>query len=669
MRTLSCSVAQEGFFAGPVYCLPQARDCKEHAPGDAADELARLHGAMRSLRESVERGAAEGENSQIRQTVLSILEDEAFVRRAQEGIEVRGLGAAQAAREAAEGLAGEFARLGSEYLRARQDDVRGVGERLAAILGGEGEPPRERCALCASQVSPAQLAGIPEELIGALLTETGSANSHASIMAGNMGIPYLFVGAEALAQASRASFIIVDSQAASIVLDPDEPTRAAALARMDRLRAERAAQAQECRRDDAPPRRTRVCANIEGPGDIEALLAADPDGVGLFRTEFLFIGRDEAPGEDEQYEAYRAVLDAMAGREVVIRTMDLGSDKRAPWLDLPAEPNPALGLRGARVSLERPALFRCQLRALLRAGVAGNLKVMFPMIASAWEVDAIRQQVQAAAQELESEGVPFKVPELGIMVETPAAALCADVIAGKASFFSVGTNDLTQYALALDREARGLDRYFQPHHEAVFRLIGMCADAGRRHGVPTGVCGQLAADPQAVRRLIELGVEELSVPIRKVEATKRLVTEAEASLSQARSEEGPASSGLPAPRLASPADGELVDMAEIPDKAFSGGSLGACFAVIPENGCVHAPVAGTVAQVAPTRHALTIAADDGTQVLVHVGIGTVALDGGPFTLHVSPGQRVEADQLVLEADLHAIEAAGLSTMVVVAVLP
>ena len=678
MKAFSCNVAQEGFFAGPVHFIQQGPASKGHTAGTADEELACLHAAMGSLKKSVESHSAEGENANIRQTVISILNDAAFVQKAEQGIKGNGLDAACAARSAADELAAELAGLESEYLRARQDDVRGVGNQLVAVLEGEGDCLLGQSAVCAEEISPAQLASLPEKLIGALLTEKGSANSHASIMAGNMGVPYLFGNAEALAEARKASFIIVDSEAKAVTVDPDEPTRAAALERMARLNAERSKQDEQAQSQASDamgiPRKTKVCANIEGPWDIEALLEANPDGVGLFRTEFLFIGRDEAPSEDEQYEAYRAVLDAMAGKEVVIRTMDAGSDKKAPWLQLPDESNPALGLRGARVSLERPALFRTQLRALLRAGVAGNLKVMFPMIAAAWEIDAIGQEVQAAARELEQEGISFKLPELGIMVETPAAALCAEEFAQKTSFFSIGTNDLTQYTLAIDREARGLDRYFDPHHEAVFRLVGMCAEGGHRHGVSTAMCGQLAADPKAIRRLIELGVDELSVPIRKVQATKRLVAEAEADLRKAHAEnaKGNKADAPSSPlgcELAAPTDGELVSMENIPDKAFSSGALGTCFGVIPESGNVHAPLGGTVVQVASARHAFTIEADDGSQVLVHVGLGTVALNGEPFKLLASQGQRVEADQLVLEADLQAIEAAGLSTMVVVAVLP
>ncbi len=674
MKTFNCNVAQEGFFAGPVHFIQQAQANKGRTAGTASEELARLHAALDSLKKSIEGRAAEGENADIRKTVTSILNDAAFVQLAEQGIKAHGLDAAQAVRTAADELAAELAGLESEYLRARQDDVRGVGDQLVAILEGEGSSLAEQSAVCAVEISPAQLATLPEKLMGALLTEKGSANSHASIMAGNMGIPYLFGNAEALVEARKASFIIVDSEAKAVITDPDEPTRAAALKRMAKLRAEQANRAQAQASAAALPRKTKVCANIEGPWDIEALLDANPDGVGLFRTEFLFIGRDEAPSEDEQFEAYKAVLDAMAGKEVVIRTMDVGSDKKAPWLQLPEESNPALGLRGARVSIERPALFRTQLRALLRAGTAGNLKVMFPMIAAAWEIDAINQEVQATAQELEREGIPFQMPELGIMVETPAAALCAEELAQKTGFFSIGTNDLTQYTLAIDREARGLDRYFEPHHEAVFRLVGMCAQGGHSHGVPTAMCGQLAADPEAIRRLIELGVDELSVPIRKVQATKQLVVEAEAALSAAQPEgeagkEACSTADSATCELAAPTDGELVAMEDIPDKAFSSGTLGTCFGVVPESGSIHAPLGGTVVQVAPTRHAFTIEADDGTQVLVHVGLGTVALNGEPFKLHVSQSQRVEVDQLVLEANLQAIEAAGLSTLVVVAVLP
>lgn len=696
METFECSVAQEGYFAGPVFVMPSGEDeapvagVDQQGGRDAQTELSALRAAASSLRRSLcadKAGQASEGDAGIRQTVLAILDDEAFIGRAEALVREGGLSARAALGRTADELARSFDQLDSEYLRGRADDVRGVAGRLVAILdGGQVSVPREPCALCASQISPAQLVSLDEGLIGGLLSEKGSSNSHAAILAGNLGVPYLYGNAAALAAACRASFVIIDSQTACVTVDPDGPTRRAALERMEQMRlghAVRASGVGAPSQADLPRCRTRVCANIAGPKDIEALLASGADGVGLFRTEFLFIGRDAAPGEEEQYEAYRAVLEAMAGREVIIRTMDVGSDKKAPWLELPEESNPALGLRGVRVSLEREGLFRTQLRALLRAATAGNLKVMFPMIASAWELDDIKARVQAVAQELEREGVPHKVPELGIMVETPAAALCADELAQKVAFFSVGTNDLTQYTLALDREARGLERYFDAHHEAVFKLIEKAVAAGRAHGVWTGVCGQLGADPEALPRLIRAGVDEVSVPIAKVGATKRLAAQLEAELAGAPAAGGallPDGGGDPCGRaaqaqaahapaeLSAPADGRLVAMLDIPDATFADATLGPCFAVAPENGRVYAPVAGVVVDVAQTGHAVTIAADGGGNVLVHVGIDTVRLAGKPFDVRVAPGDRVERDQLLMEADLGMIREAGLSDLVIVVAL-
>lgn len=279
------------------------------------------------------------------------------------------------------------------------------------------------------------------------------------------------------------------------------------------------------------------------------------------------------------------------------------------------------------------------------------------MISGAWEIDEIREFVEQTAKELEAEGVPYRIPPLGIMVETPAAAVCADKLAEKVDFFSIGTNDLTQYTLALDREARGLDRYYRPHDDAIFRLIKMTADGGHKYNVPTGVCGQLAADRDAVLRLIEAGVDELSVPVSKVKATRALAAEAEKLLSQKNMQ-----------KVAAAADGELIPQSEIPDPVFAGETMGECFGILPENGCIYAPADGTVLSIAQTGHAITISADDGRQILIHVGINTASLGGRAFRLHVKTGDRVKADQLLMEADLHMIQAAGLSSIVVVVLL-
>ena len=680
MKIFTCSVAQNGFFAGPVHFIHSNFSDKGKKTDDTETELNRFHAALVQFQErirSIEKSSTEDlntlknpesgnrQNTEIWKTVQSILSDEAFLLKVEQGIREQRMSASAAIQNTADDFAKRFGQMNSDYLRSRQDDIRGAANELIAVLNGKSHAPQELSAFAAIEISPAELVSADETLIGGLLTEKGSGNSHAAILAGNLGIPYLYGNREAVTEAENAKFIILDSEAGTVTIDPNLETRKAAEARMAEVISQQAKQASKIAFEEIPDCRTKIFANIAGPGDINALLKSGADGVGLFRTEFLFMGRNTAPGEDEQYEAYKAVLDAMGQKPVIIRTMDIGSDKKVPWLSLGEESNSALGLRGVRVSLERDELFHTQIRALLRAGVSGNLKVMFPMVASAWEIDEIMKKVRSAAQELEDEDIPFKNFEIGVMIETPAAAVCAEELAKKVSFFSIGTNDLTQYTLAIDREARGLDRYFNPHHEAVFKLIEMTVSGGHKHGVKIGICGQLGADPEAVERLIEIGVDELSVPVSKVSQTKMLAYKAEVSQIKTalKKEEGPADR-----EVAAAADGELVPMNEIPDEAFSSGSLGACFGIIPSNGKIYAPISGMVSSIAESRHAVKITADDGRAILVHVGINTVKLRGKPFRLHVCQGARVERDQLIMEADLEAIKQAGLSSMVIVAEL-
>lgn len=681
MKTFLCSVAQNGFFAGPVHFLRSNFAEKEQKTTDVEKELQAFRAAVHLLQEHIRSECSSRlpgfepsdrtscENSAIRETVLSILTDEAFLSRVENTIRNQLLTAPSALRRTAEEFSDTFRKMDSDYLRSRQDDLCGAANELIKIIEGADDKPQELSAFVAARISPAELFSADAAWIGGLLTEKGSSNSHAAILAGNMGIPYLYGSSEAVAYARNASFIILNSVSRTVTIDPDPETRKAAAARMMQEQAERKKQTLK-RAVDTARCRTKVCANIAGPGDIDALLTSDADGVGLFRTEFLFLGRDSAPNEEEQYHAYRSVLDAMGDKPVVIRAMDIGSDKNVPWLAPTKETNPALGLRGVRVLLAQDSLFHTQLRALLRAGVSGNLKVMFPMIASAWEIDAIKERIQKAAHELTLEGTAFKMFPLGIMVETPAAAVCAEELADKVSFFSIGTNDLTQYTLAIDREAEGLDPYFNPYHSAVFKLIEMTAAAAHAHGAEAALCGQLAADPQAIDRLIRLGIDELSVPVRMVNETKRLAALAEEKLSAAEktAESDSEKSSTQNPEIGAAADGELIPMCEIPDEMFSSGKLGKCIGILPSNGKIYAPVSGTISHIADSRHALEIASDSGNFILVHVGIDTVKLGGKPFRLHVCQGTHVERGQLIMEADLHAIRRAGLSATVVVAVL-
>ncbi len=661
MKKFKCHVAQKGFYAGPVFYVSPVSKSRDEKSSDIEKELIKLQAALIALRNKILERDPSGSNFEIHETVLNILNDAAFTGKIEENIRKSSLSASSAVLKAADELSETLGSVDSQYIRSRQDDIMGAANKLVSVLEGISDTPEECSAICAPEISPAQLSAMDESMIGGLLTDKGSPNSHAAILAGNIGIPYLYGNSEAIAEAAKSDFIVIDSETASVMTDPDDATKKAALLKTEQSRKQRKAAESE---QEAAQCKTRVYANIEGPQDIDKLVSSGADGVGLFRTEFLFLGKDRIPSEEEQFEAYSAVLEAMGDKEVIIRTVDIGSDKRVGWLNIPNESNPALGLRGVRVSLERRELFNTQLRALLRAGVKGNLKVMFPMIASPWEIDEIKLRVSEAAAELSKDGFAHKVPTLGIMVETPAAAICADKLAEKVGFFSIGTNDLTQYTLALDREAQGLDRYFDPHHEAVFRLIEITAEGGHKHGIETGVCGQLAGDAEAVYRLIRSGVDELSVAVHKVKATKLLAAKAEKQIEK----EALSAKQASFPSVSAAADGKLIPMADIPDPVFSDGTMGECFGILPSNGNVYAPISGTVIAAAETGHAITIRSDSGTEILVHVGINTVNLGHKAFRHHIAVGEYVEKDQLIMEADLDMIKNAGLSTMIIVIAL-
>lgn len=651
---------------------------------DAEHEIFRLHDAVKCLIERIEKENTGGTDKEIRDMTVSILYDPIFISAAEQEIRVNFLMAENAVQEAAGRLADAVGKVSSEYINTREEDIWSAAQQLKEILSGNSTSSLARAAACAQQLGPAQLLAMDEKRIGGIVTEKGSVNSHVSILAASLGIPYLYGNKEAVLATEHATLIVLDGEEGTVITDPDAATMRAVRVRMKQIQNRRNRQKTICgnrqRLEEAVSCRTMVCANIKGPEDIPELFISGADGVGLFRTEFLFLGRSAPPTEQEQYEAYTAVLGAMGGKEVIIRTMDLGSDKRASWLSIPEEVNPALGLRGIRISLEQKEVFTVQLRALLRAGACGRLKIMFPMIASEWEMDAACAMVHEVADSLQKEGIDFAMPSLGIMVETPAAAVCADKLAQKADFFSIGTNDLTQYTLAADREATRLEAYSDPRHEAVFELIRMSVEGGHRHGIHVGVCGQLAADPEAAKRLVEMGVDELSVPVSCIQKVKALAAQAEQAISDKNNTETPLESqtgtGDPAgnatsteEELGAAADGSVVLMEDIPDAAFSSGSLGQCYGIWPENGKIYAPLAGVVQHIAGTGHAVTIAGDDGRTVLVHVGIGTVDLAGKPFRLHVAAGDLVERDQLLLEADLDMIRASGHSDMIIVAFLP
>ena len=658
MKEYELHVAQNGFAAGKAFLVGTEEKTEAPEGRDREAELARFDAAAASLeRELTDAAARAGEeNAAIFEMEETLLKDDAFLAAVRHLITSEGMDAASAVERTGERLAEELRGSGNAYISQRGEEMTGLAKELVSLLSGENQHLLQTPSiLIAEELSPARLSAMDPALILGIVTAKGAPTSHVSIFAGNLGIPYFYGSAEAVAGIRGGMGLILDK--GKLTVDPDEAAYQAAVQAME---AAKEAKREEKRAARGGSGRTRVYANITGPQDLDALLASGAEGVGLFRTELLFLGDDAAPSEEAQFQAYRSVAEAMAGKDTVIRTMDLGSDKRAAWLDLPEEKNPALGCRGLRVSLEEEKLFRTQLRALLRAAAYGNVRVMVPMVASLWEVDAVRTQMEDCAKELAAEGEPFRLPPLGIMVETPAAAMIADRLAEKVDFFSIGTNDLTQYTLALDREAQGLDRYYDPCHEAVLRLIGMTAAAGRERGIPTAVCGELASNPEAIQRLIERGVEELSVSVSKLEATKACVLEAEERLRHREKT-------LPeADALAAPADGKLIPMEDIPDAAFASGTLGECVGILPENGKIYAPCDGVVSGIAETKHAITFTASDGRKILVHAGIDTVSLGGRGFTVFAKTGDPVKKGDLVLEADLDVIRGAGLSPMVITA---
>ncbi len=697
MKEYILKSGQPGFGAGEAFLIRnKTKDTQENSES-SEKELARLEAAAAELGQMLLAATGNGskENAEIFESQKLLLEDREFLGAARELINTENVSAAEAVRQSGEKLAARFEESSSEYIRQRSVDVRGLSGRLLDLMSGAGASDLTKASIIvAEELSPAELSSLDAAFLRGIITVKGAPTTHVSIMAGNLGIPYLYGSKEAVDAIREGSRLILDG--GKLILDPEEETYRKAFERSEKLKEKR--RTEEAAAAEAKTR-TKILANIAGPQDIGELLSSNAEGVGLFRSEFLFLKRETEPSEEEQFQAYRSVAEAMGQKETVIRTMDIGSDKSADWLKLPDEKNPQLGMRGLRVSLNDEHLLRTQLRALLRAAAFGNVRVMLPMIISSWEVETVRDRMKSYAKELEEEGIPYRIPPLGIMIETPAAVMIADELAEVSDFFSIGTNDLTQYTLALDREGQNLERFYDPFHKAVFRLIAATAEAGRKKKIPVAVCGELAGNENAVPMLIEAGVTELSVSISKIAKTRAAALKAEESLAKAVSDgaEGvlsEAASGkteknlseaalgeteAPTPKaslknqdsrlqkkaISSPAEGRVVMMKDIPDRAFSEGSMGKCIGILPDDGTISAPVDGTVTSVAKTKHAITFQTEDGRELLLHAGINTVRLGGDGFTVFVEAGDIVSVGQKVMTMDLDRIRTAGLSPIVIV----
>jgi phosphotransferase system enzyme I (PtsI) len=445
---------------------------------------------------------------------------------------VRDLASAEAAvLETGEEFAGVFAAMEDEYMAARAEDVRDVSRQISAEISGRpsGLARLERpSVVVAETLTPSETARLREGMALGFVTATGSRTSHVAIMARAAGIPAVVGVGPALREALNAQTVAVDGEAGLALADPDPEILDEFRGRMEERRREeddleRHRHAEARTRDG---RHIEVVANLGADEEAEAALEAGAEGVGLFRTEFLFMGRDEPPDEEEQLAAYGRVAETFGERPVMIRTLDVGGDKPVPGVERVEEENPFLGWRGIRMSLEKPDLFKPQLRAILRSAARGNVKVMFPMVADARELAAARAILNECREELAAERVEFGTVEAGVMIEVPSAALRAGELAAEADFFSVGTNDLTQYALAADRGNPRLAPYLQDAgHPAVLDLIRATCEAAREAGIPVGVCGEAAGDPGLAPALIEAGVTELSMASPAIARIKKLVSE------------------------------------------------------------------------------------------------------------------------------------------------
>ncbi|HSK99532.1 MAG TPA: phosphoenolpyruvate--protein phosphotransferase [Rubrobacteraceae bacterium] len=532
--------ASEGAAVGPVFVHaggPPEPERAEIPAGAVEEELERFSRAVEvvsgRLSETSERlrGSGSEEEAGIFEAHVELAEDPELSSGVEE--RVRNLQSPEAAVLAVgEEYAEELAAIDDEYLAARADDVRDVAAQIAAeVMGRKAaglEALAEPSVIVARSLAPSDTARVPKGMALGFLTAEGSRTSHVSIMARSMGIPAVVgVGAAALERALDARAVAVDGDEGYAVLDPDTDTVAEFEAKRSAAAEERAA-LEEYRRVEARTRdgrRIEVAANLGSASEAEDALAWGAEGVGLFRTEFLFMERPELPSEDEQYEAYAAVAEAFGTRPVIVRTLDVGGDKDLPGVDQPEEENPFLGWRGIRMSLDVPELFKPQLRAILRAGARGNVKVMFPMIADIEELRAARELLAECERELGEEGKEVGSVDVGVMIETPAAALCAGELAPEVSFFSVGTNDLVQYTLAADRGNERLRRLQSADHPAVLKLVGSTCEAARENGIWVGVCGEAAADPALIPRLIQLGVTELSMNAPSIPRTKKVISE------------------------------------------------------------------------------------------------------------------------------------------------
>ena len=497
----------------------------EEAVEVSKKQLGRLYD--KAVREVGEASAAIFEVHQM------MLEDEDYLESMENMIRIELVNAEYAAAATGDNFAEMFAAMDDEYMKARSADVKDISERLVRNLSGEGDndlSSMEPSIIVADDLSPSETVQMDKEKILAFVTVHGSTNSHTAILARMMNIPALIGVPMDLNGLKTGMTAVVDGFSGQVIFEPEEDVRKETEKRMQE-EAEKQKLLEELKgKENITPdgRKINIYANIGSVGDLGYVMENDAGGIGLFRSEFLYLGRNDFPTEEEQFQAYKQAVQTMAGKKVIIRTLDIGADKQVEYFNLGKEENPALGYRAIRICLKQPEIFKAQLRALFRAAVYGNLSVMYPMITSTEEVEKIYAIVAEVEEELKKQEVQYKIPEQGIMIETPAAVMISDRLAEMVDFFSIGTNDLTQYTLAIDRQNEQLDDFYNPHHEAVLRMIRMVVENAHKCGKWAEICGELGADLTLTEQFVRMGVDELSVAPSMILKLRKVVREMKA---------------------------------------------------------------------------------------------------------------------------------------------
>ena len=497
----------------------------EDARAKAAEQLQGLY--EKALKEVGEANAAVFEVHQM------MLEDDDYIDSVVNIIETQQVNAEFAVATTGDNFAKMFAEMEDDYFKARAADVKDISERLVRNLSGEGDndlSSMEPSVIVADDLSPSETVQMDKEKILAFVTVHGSTNSHTAILARMMNIPALIGVPMDLNGLKTGMTAVVDGFSGQVIFEPEEDVRKETEKRMQE-EAEKQKLLEELKgKENITPdgRKINIYANIGSVGDLGYVMENDAGGIGLFRSEFLYLGRNDFPTEEEQFQAYKQAVQTMAGKKVIIRTLDIGADKQVEYFNLGKEENPALGYRAIRICLKQPEIFKAQLRALFRAAVYGNLSVMYPMITSTEEVEKIYAIVAEVEEELKAQEVQYKIPEQGIMIETPAAVMISDRLAEMVDFFSIGTNDLTQYTLAIDRQNEQLDDFYNPHHEAVLRMIRMVVENAHKCGKWAGICGELGADLTLTEQFVRMGVDELSVAPSMILKLRKVVREMKA---------------------------------------------------------------------------------------------------------------------------------------------